>query len=119
MPDTTKRVQRVTLIVLDSVGCGGAPDAAACDDNGANRRLGPYQSGSRRVDNAQFGRIGPGWTDRCLGYFTHLIDDWRFAIGNVGIRQKRLELTVEEKADLLSSVLYARRLSCSLAQDLV
>ena len=32
----TDRVKRVTLIVLDSVGCGDAPDAAAYGDAGAN-----------------------------------------------------------------------------------
>jgi phosphopentomutase len=32
----SKQVERVTLIVLDSVGCGDAPDAAAYGDSGAN-----------------------------------------------------------------------------------
>ena len=32
----TEIVQRVTLIVLDSVGCGDAPDAAMYGDQGAN-----------------------------------------------------------------------------------
>ena len=29
-------MSRVFLIVMDSVGCGGAPDAALFDDEGAN-----------------------------------------------------------------------------------
>lgn len=32
----TERIKRVTLIVLDSVGCGDAPDAAAFGDEGSN-----------------------------------------------------------------------------------
>jgi phosphopentomutase len=32
----TKRIKRVNLIVLDSVGCGDAPDAAAYGDEGSN-----------------------------------------------------------------------------------
>jgi phosphopentomutase len=59
MPDTTKRVQRVTLIVLDSVGCGDAPDAAAYGDAGANT-LGNISRAVGELKLPNLGRLGLG-----------------------------------------------------------
>jgi len=52
----TDPIHRVNLIVLDSVGCGDAPDAAAYDDAGSNTlQLGPCR---RRAEPAAPGALG-------------------------------------------------------------
>ena len=50
-------MSRAFLIVLDSVGCGGAPDAAAFDDEGANT-LG-HIAEACAAGRAEVGRSGP------------------------------------------------------------
>ena len=48
---------RAFLVVMDSVGCGGAPDAAAFGDDGANT-LGHIADACANA-NAEVGRSGP------------------------------------------------------------
>jgi phosphopentomutase len=55
----SERVKRVTLIVLDSVGCGDAPDAAAYGDVGANT-LGNISRVVVRLDLPNLGQLGLG-----------------------------------------------------------
>lgn len=55
----SKQVERVTLIVLDSVGCGDAPDAAAYGDDGANT-LGNLSRAVGGLHLPNLGRLGLG-----------------------------------------------------------
>lgn len=54
-----KKVERVTVIVLDSVGCGDAPDAAAYGDEGANT-LGNIAQAVGGLNLPNMGRLGLG-----------------------------------------------------------
>ena len=49
-------MSRVFLIVMDSVGCGGAPDAALFDDEGANTIWESIEHGD--IGNCNYGRSG-------------------------------------------------------------
>ena len=60
----SKQIERVTLIVLDSVGCGDAPDAAAYGDKGANT-LGNLSRAVGGLYLPNMGRLG-------LGNLTHI-----------------------------------------------
>lgn len=55
----SKQVKRVILIVLDSVGCGDAPDAAAYGDEGANT-LGNISRAVGGLELLNLGRLGLG-----------------------------------------------------------
>jgi phosphopentomutase len=55
----SKQVKRAILIVLDSVGCGDAPDAAAYGDNGANT-LGNLSRAVGRLNLPYMGQLGLG-----------------------------------------------------------
>jgi phosphopentomutase len=77
-----KRVERVTLIVLDSVGCGDAPDAAAYCDEGANT-LANLSRAVRGLDLPNMGQLGLGHvadiqgvppTDVALGIYGRLTE---------------------------------------------
>ena len=72
-------MKRVFLIVLDSVGCGEAPDAADFGDAGSNTLRSCYKTGLLRIPHLQ--RIGIGGiegvsflgkTDRPQGAYTRL-----------------------------------------------
>lgn len=53
-----QRIKRVFLIVLDSVGAGEAPDAAAFGDKGAHTLRSVFESGCLRIDNLRKMGIG-------------------------------------------------------------
>jgi phosphopentomutase len=55
----SRHVERVTLIVLDSVGCGDAPDAADYGDNGANT-LGNLSRAVGGLNLPTMGQLGLG-----------------------------------------------------------
>ena len=72
-------VKRVFLIVLDSVGCGEAPDSADFGDAGANTLRSCYNTGLLRIPTMQKLGIGNiegvpflGKTDRPEGAYTRL-----------------------------------------------
>jgi phosphopentomutase len=55
----SRRVERITLIVLDSVGCGAAPDAVAYGDEGANT-LANISRAVGGLNLPNLGRLGLG-----------------------------------------------------------
>ncbi|MFN8487863.1 MAG: phosphopentomutase [Caldilineaceae bacterium] len=62
----TNQVTRVTLVVLDSVGCGDAPDAAAYGDQGANT-LGNISRAVGGLALPNLGKLGLGNTTTIQG----------------------------------------------------
>lgn len=66
MKDTGRVVKRIILIVLDSVGCGDAPDAAFYGDLGANT-LGNISRAVGGLNLPNLGLLGLGNTTQILG----------------------------------------------------
>ena len=60
------QVKRITLIVLDSVGCGDAPDAAAYGDAGANT-IGNISRAVGGLNLPNLCQLGLGHTTEILG----------------------------------------------------